>query len=197
MVCSLWLLMVANSFGEEDPVLIFPQIADGGGIQSEIFLTNPSSTDDSGRLVFKDGSGQPLTLSVAGSEGSELGYTVPSGGALRIQTDGKGALKTGYVLVIPDRAGPGVVGSIVYNYLGFEVSIPGAPLSRQFHMYAEMNSQGKSGFAFANPSENDLDISAVLLSENQIRDRHELDLKTTLNKGNEGWSGTNFQGQAC
>lgn len=163
--CCFLFLVFVNVSAEEEPVLIFPQIADGGGIQSEIFLTNPASTNDSGRVVFKNGSGQPLMLSISGSERSELEYAVPAGGALRIQTEGKGVLKTGYALVIPDRAGSRVAGSIVYNYLGFEVSISSAPLSRQYHMYAEMGSVGKSGFAFANPSAGDIEIAAVLLGE--------------------------------
>ncbi|MDA2937086.1 matrixin family metalloprotease [Acidobacteria bacterium AH-259-A15] len=149
--------------------LTFAQIADGGGIRSEIILINPGIQQDSGTIFFRDGNGQPLSLVIDGTEESSVPYSISPGGVLKVQTDGAGATKAGYALVISDNMDSQITGNIVYSFNGFEVSVPNSPMSKQYHVFSERNPSANSGIAFANPSSKDLSIALFLRDQDGTR----------------------------
>ncbi|GAF86153.1 unnamed protein product, partial [marine sediment metagenome] len=146
-------------------VAIFPQIADGGGFVSEIFLTNSGAFEDRGRILIRDGEGNPLTLLIGGVSRNSIAYTLPPGGALKIETDGAGNTKTGYVLVETNDGEAAISGSIVYSFSGFEVSVPNSPPTDESHVLVEKTSSADSGIAVANLATGPLSIDVFILNE--------------------------------
>jgi hypothetical protein len=91
--------------------LFFPQIADGGGLFSQIILyALDRSADTHASLILKDDDGQPLTVDLnEESVQGELAAVVPAGGLRRFKTDGQGELTVGSVTVSSDRPLAGVI----------------------------------------------------------------------------------------
>ena len=148
---------------EARPVLVFPQIADGGGISSEIILTNSGSQDELGTLRILDGSGNPLPLSFSGLKRSSINFVARTGGALKIQTDGEGAAKAGYVLLESKKAVSQLAGSIIYTFGGFEVSVPSSETTYESHLLAETSDSSNSGIALVNAEANPVSIEVFVL----------------------------------
>ena len=146
--------------------LIFPQIADGGGIRTEIILTNPNTVLDSGTIAFKDGNGDSLALPFDGMPQSSLSYSIPAGGVFKLETDGSGNTQPGYATVVSDSQSSQITGTVIYNVNGFEVSVSSSLLSPQHHFFAERDSTANTGIAWANPGDEDISIALLLLDPN-------------------------------
>ena len=146
--------------------LIFPQLADGGGIRSEIILTNPATTEDSGIIAFRDGSGDALSVMVDGMPQSSISYLVAAGGVFTLETDGTGDTQTGYATVVSDNQNSQITGTIIYSISGFEVSVPSSSLGPQHHVFAERDSSRDTGIALANPGDENIAIALLLLDQN-------------------------------
>ncbi|MFQ5738907.1 MAG: hypothetical protein ACE5JX_07815 [Acidobacteriota bacterium] len=159
--CSL----LHNVLGAATKTLVFPQLADGGGIRSEIILTNASGHRATGTLFLKQSDGNTLAISLDGQLESIIPYAIPAGGELRMVSDAIGEAKAGYATVVPDEGSPAVSGSIVYNLNGFEVSVPSSPLASQFHLFVERTSLLNSGIAIANPGDKAIIVTLELLDE--------------------------------
>jgi uncharacterized repeat protein (TIGR01451 family) len=85
-----------------DANLIFPQIVDGGGTSSQVYLMNPSGNGPSvGKIAFYDNDGKPLTLGFleSGGAGSQLEFSLAPDGMMQIVTRGLGAVQVGYAVV--------------------------------------------------------------------------------------------------
>ena len=149
--------------------LIFAQIADGGGIRSEIILTNSGDQQENGTIFFKDSNGQPLSLAIDEASQTSIAFSIPPRGALKIETDGTGDVKVGYATVELQNSESKITGSIVYNLNGFEVSVPDSPVSDEYHVFAERTASANSGVAFANPMNRDITIGVFLLGANGDR----------------------------
>lgn len=145
--------------------LIFPQIADGGGIRSEIILTNPATIEDIGTIAFKDGNGDGLDLMFDGVPQSSISYSLPAGGVLKLETDGSGSPQTGYATVASENPTSQITGTIIYTINGFEVSVPSSLLSPAHHVFAERNSTADTAIALANPGNSDASIAMLLLDQ--------------------------------
>ena len=103
--------------------LYFPQFGNGGGLVSDLVLTNPSATAmASGQVDFLDDDGRPLPVGIAAEDGggallatappsqvSSVQFSIPPRAALTISTDGQGDLVVGSAEVIPDSNLGGVV----------------------------------------------------------------------------------------
>ena len=87
---SVHLVCFGSSLPAQDLKLIFPQIAEGGGITLEIILTNASPQQDTGTIFFWDSNGQPLALTIDETENTSFPYSIEGGGVLKIQTSGTG-----------------------------------------------------------------------------------------------------------
>ena len=150
----------------QDATLVFPQIVDGGGIRSEIILSNPVNLEDSGTISFWDSSGAAQSLMVSGTPQSSIAFSIPPGGVTKIETDGTGEPKSGYATVVANNENTQITGSIIYAVDGFEVSVPSSPLSARYHVFVERNSTANSGVAFANPGQEGITVTLLLLDQN-------------------------------
>ncbi|MBI4481248.1 MAG: hypothetical protein HY652_00015 [Acidobacteria bacterium] len=98
--------------------LFFAQFANGAGLNSEIALTNPSSsTSAGGRIEFLDDNGQPLTAGFTGGLGqrSRIDFSIPPLGSVAFGSDGQGTLMTGTARVV---SGDVIGGVVRFNVLG-------------------------------------------------------------------------------
>lgn len=154
---------VSNSLNGES--LVFPQFVSGGGAVSEFLITNPGMTAVSGTLEFRDASGNPLEIGLAGESLSTLRFDVAPGGTRCLKTDAAGTLKLGYALFTTDPAGARVAISLVYTLLGHQVSVPGNRATREREVYVERTADAASAIALLNPGDGVLRLSAVLFDE--------------------------------
>ncbi len=91
--------------------LYFAQFGDGDGLVSKIVLTALDPTADSMVTIrLKDDDGGPLSVDLNGEVVAGLLETsIPAGGLVTFQTDGRGPLQAGSVLVESDRPLSGVI----------------------------------------------------------------------------------------
>jgi hypothetical protein len=129
-----FVLLFLTPIRAQEPTLIFPQIADGGGITFELTITNPGTRENTGVILLKGGNGQPLPIFIGGVVRASLEYTVPAGGTFKIRSDGLGGVKAGYALVHSESRASLIAGSVVYSIAGKEVSVPSSPLSHEYHV---------------------------------------------------------------
>jgi len=151
----------------EQPALIFPQIADGGGIRAEVILTNPDPTPLKGRIRFRDSAGLPLTVAVGVIEGRSFEVELAPGGVARLETEGSGNLKAGYAFFEADPAGSDthVSGSVVYQYLDFEASVAAAVPGTEGHVFVEKSATADTGIALLNLGPSEQRVHTVLLDQ--------------------------------
>jgi len=148
----------AGTAGAFDHTLIFPQTANGSsagtGSRSSVLLMNNTGRSASGVLLFYDDSGAPWTLRTNLGAGNSFDFALEAGQVLRVDTDGAGALKSGWARVDSDAELSGTGTFVVSNGDGSFLSEVGigdsAPSSRQM-IFVE-NGQGKyTGVAVCNP----------------------------------------------
>ncbi|HSR53555.1 MAG TPA: hypothetical protein VLV83_22240 [Acidobacteriota bacterium] len=142
------------------PTLVFPQIADGGEIRSEIILTNPGRSSERGTIYFRDRAGGPLQLSIQGNPASQVEFAVSPGGTFKLVTDG-GDLKLGYAEVFSQNVDSRLTGSLIFSLNG-EVSVTGSEPSKEFHVFTESTTTSRSGMALVNVSTRPADIHLTL-----------------------------------
>lgn len=143
------------------PLLVFPQVADGGGIRSEVILTNPGRSLDQGHIVFRDRSGAPLQLSFEGQAASRVDFSVSPGGTFKLVSDAGEDLRLGYAEVFSQVSSSRLSGSLIFTLNG-EVSVTGQPPGKEYHVFTESRADSKSGVALANVSTRAADIQLTL-----------------------------------
>ncbi|MFQ5740612.1 MAG: hypothetical protein ACE5JX_16525 [Acidobacteriota bacterium] len=161
-------LAIVSARATDEPVssVILAQLADGGGIRSEIVLLNSGDRQDTGTLSFRDSLGQSLALSIGSVKRTNVPFSLPAGGVLRIMTDGTDpTAHDGYAQVTSDLTDSQLSASMIFSLAGFEVSVPGSPLTRKAHFFVEFNSSAHTGLAVANPGKNTLTVAALLLDQ--------------------------------
>lgn len=122
---------VASAVVADDPVvLIFPQIADGGGNRTQLLLTNASETATTATITFYSDTGTPLNLTINGSNSSSFQVFLPAHGSTKVTTTG--AAESALIGWAKVTANPTVdlSGNAVFQYyrgpdLYAEASIPG------------------------------------------------------------------------
>ncbi|HSR69699.1 MAG TPA: hypothetical protein VLU25_17335 [Acidobacteriota bacterium] len=149
--CLLACVWPAYLSAQQDPVHVFPFIADGAGVRAEVALTNPGSEAQQGTIFFWDDDGRPLPLAVEGEEVTRWDFQVAAAGAFKLSTDGSGDLKSGYVTITTVDPRSTLSGTIFYSIAGSQLSVPASPLSTEYHVFAERSEDANSGLAFANP----------------------------------------------
>jgi hypothetical protein len=147
------------------PLFALPHLADGGGIQSELLLTNWGNQHNTGVAYLFDPEGQPMRWSVDEVLLEGIEYSVPPGGVFRVLTDGKGETKVGHALLCPDGGYQQITGTVVYQINPFEVSVAQTMPSSRFHVFVEVGETVNSGIAVANPGRNPLDVEVFLVDE--------------------------------
>jgi trimeric autotransporter adhesin len=134
----------------------FPQLADGSGWTTSLILLNTSSSIEKGSLNIFDNNGLPLVVHpVGGTAASSFPYSIPAGGAFRLQTDGSSAdQKAGWVQLVPDNASSAPIGSGVFGYnpvniLTTESGIPSALSTTHARIFVDLTSNHNTGLAIA------------------------------------------------
>lgn len=147
------------------PVLVFPQLAWGSGVVTEIFLSNPGTSTVTGKLLFKSSTGEPVAVSIGGDTRYSLSFSLLPGAVFKTKTDNAGVLQVGYAVVVADPFDSEINGIIGYNLDGNEVSVPHAVLSDQYHVSIERDVLSNSGIAIANPGLVGAVIDAMLVEK--------------------------------
>jgi len=141
-------------------LLLFPQIADGGGYQTSLILMNTSSAIESGLVRFIGNVGNPLSVGLANSlaTGSQFRYFIMPGGFARIVTDGApSSVTTGWAQLTPDAGTATPVGAVVYGFtqggvLVTEAGVPATVATTHARIYVDKSGGHDTGLAIANPS---------------------------------------------
>jgi hypothetical protein len=134
--------------------LIFPQVAAGGGYRSFLIINNPNAAAVTATAIFRNPNGQPLSLLINGSAGTELNFTLPARGSTQIALSDSGdPVKTGWVQVIASSA---VGGALVYQLLDAQelvsqASVLPSAASRRFNILVpQLGGQTLTGLALVN-----------------------------------------------
>ncbi len=134
---------------------VLPQVADGGGYQTEWLLLNPHDRPVVGKLRFLGTDGAPWLLSIGGSSAAELEYQIPSHGMARWITDGSQAnSRAGYARLEPAAGSPIPAGGAVIRYspagLRSETGVPLIVPSAAADSYWEVGEGLNTGIAVVN-----------------------------------------------
>ena len=148
-----------------DPQLLFPHLGDGAGFVSEIILTNPSPQEDSGTIVFKNSSGQPLALGFNGILTDHVNFLISPGGLFKLRTDGQGEVRSGYAVVHSQLPTSLLFGSIVFGWSGTEVSIPSSKPGLRHHAAVENGPTLESAVALVNYLDSPISVELLLLDD--------------------------------
>jgi beta-glucosidase len=138
--------------------LIFPQTANGAGggvvYRSRVILINNAGQDASGTIQFYGNDGTFMTLGTSLGRGSSLAFSLNSGQALRVETDGSGDLVTGWTRVTSDTplsgAGTFTVTDGSGNFLS-EVGIGDSKPASRLMIFEDTTQDRNTAFAVCNP----------------------------------------------
>jgi hypothetical protein len=170
-----------------------PQVADGGGYQTEWLMLNSSDSPLTGKVTFRKSDGSPWLLTIQGTAASELPYSIPPHGLVRWTTSGSAPdANVGYCLLKPDpdRAPP--AGGAVIRYLpgGGLLSETGLPFlapSTLSGSYWEVGTDLDTGIALVNTADRDQQVRMELF----LRDGSE-QVRTTQVSLPAGWHKPRF-----
>ncbi|MBZ5552179.1 MAG: hypothetical protein LAO21_05625 [Acidobacteriia bacterium] len=147
---------------QPDPrdMVLFPQIVDGGGYQTSLFLLNTTGAVETGTIqTFDDnGAALPTLLNDGGQAAASISYTLPPRGARLLTTGGsQSAIRAGSVRVIPDAGnvtpiGAGVFGFTSAGNLITESGIPSSALTTRARIYVDKSGGHNTGLAIADAS---------------------------------------------
>lgn len=165
---SIRLPLWASCNLQRQPVLIFPQIVNGGGFESELILSNPESSPDEGAVLFLNNDGSEMGLIIDGQRRSRVPYHLAPGGSLKLEPVGEGELRAGYVVVVSEMADSRLTGSLIYLSNGQEVSVSGSRLSKEYHVFTEQTQQTSTGVALVNAGQRPLPVKLTLLDSQGV-----------------------------
>ncbi|MBZ5535060.1 MAG: hypothetical protein LAO31_03815 [Acidobacteriia bacterium] len=154
--------------------LYFPHFADGNGYRTMILLMNTSDVVERGQLRIRDNQGQPLPVHAAGSNLSEIPYSIQPGSSYMYLTDGApGTIDTGSVQVVPDPGTSAPVGAAVLSYsvagtLITETGIPSATLTNHARIYVDRSGGHNTGLAIAAPDTSPIRVTLAAYQENGV-----------------------------
>jgi Leucine-rich repeat (LRR) protein len=151
--------------------LYLPQLVDGGGYATTVFLMNPTSSIVSGRMELYASDGSSLTVKQAnGPSASSFPYSIPAEGAYVFQTDASPEVpKVGWVRVTPDAGSTVPVGGGLFQYsqngvLLTESGISSATPTTHARIYIEMSDTRNTGLALVNPGAGSAQINLSIFN---------------------------------
>ena len=164
--------------------LLLPQIADGtsagGGWRTTfIFANQPQGTNSpvttppnsaaTATVSFYDDAGAPMAVSIGGQPQTQVTISVPALGVAQFQTDGAGALHTGWAKVQADQSLSGIALFGFYdgsgNFVG-EVGDASAVPLRSMSLFVQSGSNTATGIALANPNSTAASVTLTLKGAN-------------------------------
>ncbi len=172
--CAPSRTMTAGSLvaGSSQDTLLFPQFGDGGGLKSELVLTNTTSSEATCRAEFRDGDGNALAVDLSqvppGTETpagpvTAIDFTMPPYATVTIATPGtSGSVTVGSVVVLSDR----LVGGIVrFTIAGVGIAgVGSSPPLAQFVVPVRKTADGiNSGLAIRNAESTAVQLELTLV----------------------------------
>jgi hypothetical protein len=147
----------------------FPQVADGGGYQTTLILMNTSGAVQKGAVSFYGNSGTPLSVRMASASAaaSIVAYSIPSGGFLRLVTDGSPtATNVGWAQLVPDTGNTTPVCAAVFGFtqrgiLVTETGVPAVTSTTHARIYVDTTYGHNTGIAIANPGSSPIRVTAT------------------------------------
>ncbi|MDD5542761.1 MAG: PKD domain-containing protein [Acidobacteriia bacterium] len=118
--------------------LIFSQIADGGGLATQILLMNTSGTAISGTIAFFNTSGNPVSLDFGPPNPVQvLNYNIVSNGVAKFSTTGlSSTINVAYAVVTP-TVGQLPAGAAIFGSGTFEAGVLNAVPTTHARLYIE------------------------------------------------------------
>ncbi len=166
---------VGLSVVDTGTALVFPQIGNGNipgttrFFQTTLVLINQTTNTADGSIEFYNDAGEPLVLTVNGTEGSAFPFSLPARQTLRFATSGQGALAVGWAHVHSSQPVGGTITfgirdskGRVYTDVGVEESKPGT----EFMLFADMIGATRTGIAVSNPDSRDARVRFDLQDRN-------------------------------
>ena len=150
-------LPVTDLAARRDQPVVFPHVADGGGLSSRIILTNPTDQTLTGRLQFISQSGQAWSVVLDGQAGTAFDYSIPAQGSKTFVTANASAdVHIGWIRVVPATGAAYPAGVLIFSFRPAGVVITEAAVaatapSSAFRLYVEKDNIIRTGFAIANP----------------------------------------------
>ncbi len=151
-------------------VLSFPQIADGDGYQTTLVLMNTASAVETGVVRFYDNNGSALPVRMAGAGAADTGfpYSIPSGGFLRLVTDGSPSnVNVGWAQLTPDAGMAAPVSAAIFSLsltqsgtMVTESGVPAVTPTTHARIYVDKSGGHDTGLAMANPGSTSIRITA-------------------------------------
>jgi len=141
-----------------------PQVAEGGGYQTEWLMLNSSDVPLTGKITVRKSDGTAWPLAIQGTAASELPYSSPAHGLIRWTTAGALAdVSVGYCLLVPDAGQAAPAGGVVIRYLPggglrSETGLPFLGLSVTAGTYWEVGPDLDTGIALVNTSDREQQI---------------------------------------
>jgi hypothetical protein len=151
--------------------LDFPQVADGTAsplrIVTSVIVFNNGTDPVTGTLEFLKTDGSPMAVSIGNQTENSFNFSLNPRGVRRFQTQGSGALNTGWARVTADA---GVAGSAIYQILNpgagqvvTEVGVNTAPTTSPINAIADSIADARTGLAIANRNPDDsVDVTLTL-----------------------------------
>lgn len=155
---------------QADQTLLLPQVADGGGYQTEWLLLNPGDASLTGTVSFRKSDGSPWALSIADAPAAEIRYSIKSHGLVRWVTSGTAPdTSAGYCSLVPDTGQAGPAGAAIIRYLPgnrllSETGLPFLASTVSGATYWEVGPDLDTGIALVNTADHELKIGLQLFS---------------------------------
>lgn len=144
--------------------LIFPQFVNGAGNASRIVLRNNSDSSASGRILFKDTSGDLTSVPIGGQMIQTFEWALEAWGTLDIRTDGTGPLQVGIAEVFSlTGSDSDLEGTEIFSVDGSFVSVTGTKPRDSQQVYVTFNAEERAGVAIYNPSDDTTTLNMALL----------------------------------
>jgi hypothetical protein len=154
---------------------VIPHFADGGGWTTQLLLVNDQPNALPGAVTWSDSNSAPVSVTVSNQTASSFPYTIPVGGALRLETQGMGpTMRTGFVSVTGNGvAAPKTTVLFSYRRNGITVTEASAPANfppsgQAAYFYGEVldadasNLESQTGFAVLNRSQGPVTVTVRL-----------------------------------
>ena len=150
-------------------VLSFPQIVDGGGLQTTLILMNTSNALETGSVRLYSDDGSPLSTYMTGGSAadSSFSYAIAPGGFLRLETDGSPPnVNAGWAQLTPDAGMSAPVSAAIFSRtqhgtLVTESGIPAITSTTHARIYVDKSGGHDTGLAVTNPGGSSIRITAA------------------------------------
>jgi hypothetical protein len=180
VICLCWAAVsVAFSQGNSQYQIALPQIAYGGGWQTQIVVTNVSTTAQSITLNYYDTNGNPLMIPFNGVPASQTTLNIPINGQQVVIPDFQGnTTVVGWAGLNYNQLGLRVQGVFLWQNQGNQTQavapivsllqpcILGFPTSSPLTMPFDMTNGGLSAYAFANTMPTPVTMTLAFFDQN-------------------------------